>query len=524
MTTHDMQTREVTFRAETTPDGRTITAIGVPYDSETEIVPGIFESFAPGSIDDSSAILRYAHREPIGRIEKARDTPAGREIVATISHTPRGDEIATLVSDGVLKKMSVGFYPDESTETTGDDGARHIRHTKVNVVEYSVVEFPAYQQADIENIRSLIPRKDTPMSETESALTRSDLEPITSAVETLEREIKMTRAEISDRAESGPIALDFRSIGEYAKALAGTTDRAGAHEMAERAFSGAVIGETVARPAWLGSIEKRMQAKRPVTDMFMHTYDLPGEGMTVEYAVKAGPSGVVVGKQAKEGDLLPAGKPAAYTVKSAPVQTFGGVGEMSIQAIERATVNLLDDLLYDQAFEYTRQIEAAARAELEAATTTAEKKATATLTAHDVNSWTDAVLALLDAFDQTAYPMDGIAVSPTVFTALAHMPRDPKALQFVGAPTDHQGTITLQTARGDFASIPVMRVPNWAGSHGVGYSEEAIRIKEAPGAPLRLQDGNILNLSKAFAVYGYAAIFTPKPELIKAIGLSGVGA
>ena len=169
--THDMQTREVTFRAETTPDGRTITAIGVPYDSETEIVPGIFESFAPGSIDDSSAILRYAHREPIGRIEKARDTPAGREIVATISHTPRGDEIATLVSDRVLKKMSVGFYPDESTETTGDDGARHIRHTKVNVVEYSVVEFPAYQQADIENIRSLTPRKDAPMSETESALT-----------------------------------------------------------------------------------------------------------------------------------------------------------------------------------------------------------------------------------------------------------------------------------------------------------------------------------------------------------------
>lgn len=507
-----MQTRSFTCRATTAGDGRTLTAIGVPFNEETEIFEGYFETFAPGSISDEGAILRYAHSDPIGKITASQDTPAGREITGVISHTPRGDEIATLVADGVLTKMSIGFYPDQYT-LTEDERGTHVLHTKVKAVEYSVVEFPAHPDSQINQIRTEL-RKAPEMSDT---LTRKDLDPLTDAISTLEREIKMTRSQINEHAESQPARLEFRSIGEYAKALAGKLDREGAHEMAKRAFDGAVIGETVARPNWLGSIEKRMQAKQPVVSMFMHTYDLPAEGMTVEYAVHKGESSVAVAKQATEGANLVKGKPAAYEVKSAPVETYGGVGEMSIQAIERSTVNLLDDLLYDQAFMYAKQIETATRAQLDAATKTAEAAPLHSLAKITVNDLTDAVLALLDAYDDTPYLMDGIAVSTSVFSQLAHLDREPKALQFTGAPTDHQGTLTLPTAQGEFASVLVKRVPNWSGTHMIGYSQEAIRIKEAPGAPLRLQDGNILNLTKAFAVYGYAAIFTPKPDLIKAI-------
>ncbi|MDK6486768.1 hypothetical protein QP158_11825, partial [Streptococcus agalactiae] len=61
------------------------------------------------------------------------------------------------------------------------------------------------------------------------------------------------------------------------------------------------------------------------------------------------------------GDPLPLGKPAQYEVKSAPVLTYGGAGKMSFQAIDRSSVSLLDDLLYLQALEYGRQIEAKTR-------------------------------------------------------------------------------------------------------------------------------------------------------------------
>ena len=61
------------------------------------------------------------------------------------------------------------------------------------------------------------------------------------------------------------------------------------------------------------------------------------------------------------------------------------------------------------------------------------------------------------------------------------------------------------------------RVANWTGKHLTGYSADAIQIKEQPGAPLRLQAENIVNLTKGFSVYGYAAIFAPKTGLIKPI-------
>jgi HK97 family phage prohead protease len=519
LSTSTLESRDFTSRAQAS--GRTITAIGVPYDRETLIWDDWYESFAPGSVEDDGAILRYGHREPIGRITTAADTDEGRQIAGTVSATARGDEVVTLVTDGVLTRMSIGFYPITWETTRDDDGRTHIRHTKVKAVEYSVVEFPAYDDAQIESIRStpVTPTKETPMPTTD-ALTRADLDEVTQAVQDLDREVKLTRSMINVAPASEAIPFEFRSIGEYAKALAGALPRDGAADMARRAFEGSVIGETIARPQWLGNIEKRMSAKQTVLGMFTHTMDLPAEGMTIEYAQHAGDTTVVVAEQTDEGDDLTSGKPAKYEVKSTDVKTYGGVGEMSVQAIERATISLLDDLLYDQALKYALQIEQVTRTLFETTVTTNEATPVQTIPSladATVNDWTDVMLALLDAYDDTPWTMDGLAVSTDVFKALAHLDRSPKALQFTSAPTDHQGTIRLQTGAADYAEIPVIRVPKWTGQHAAGYAQEAIRAKESAGAPLRLQDSNIVNLTKAFAVYGYAAIWAPKPGLIKPV-------
>lgn len=515
-----LQLRSFQFRAETDAgDERTITGIGVPYNDEIEYVPGFFESFDPGSVNDEGAILRYAHRDPLGPIPAAQDTPEGRKITAKISDTAQGRDIATLVRDGVLTKLSIGFYPEQYTDEERADGV-HRRYHSVRAVEYSIVEFPAYDAADITDYRSKpTTTQGEPMTPTDTPDLREDLRAelraLSDSFDDFEREI---RARVSDAlAPADSVAAEFRSIGEYAKALALVGHDK--HAAAERAFSGAVVGDAPKRPAWLGVLDKRMTAKTPVTNLFLHTMDLPAEGMTVEYAVRAAKTGVKVSKQAAEGDALATGKPAAYSVKSAAVATFGGVGTMSFQAIERASVSLLDDLLSDQAMIYATEIEAATRALFEEQVTTAEGSPAhtfASLAGSTVDDWTDFALALIDLYDQTPYVLDGIAVSGDVFARLAKMPRDPKALQFTGAPTDHQGTITIQTGSADFSTLTVQRIPNWNGAHAVGYSREAIRIKEAPGAPLRLQDSNILDLTKAFAVYGYAAHFAPHPELLKA--------
>ena len=510
MNLDQLQTRSLEFRAKI--DGLTVEGIGVPFNREIEF-GGWYEQFAPGSIDDEGAILRYGHTEPIGVITHAEDTEAGRKITARISDTQRGRDIAQLIRDGVLTKFSIGFEPleystDENQEST------HITYTRVKAREFSVVEFPAYDTATISEIRKQpetepVRTQHMNIEDIRSQITEA-ITPLTSAIDDCEREIRSLRTQNATSAET---PFEFRSFGAYLKALAARD------EMATRAFEGATIGQTVARPAWLGSLEKRMDAKQIVTNLFTHTTDLPAEGMTIEYAVKKGATTIGIDNDHKEGEALPTGKPAAYEVKSAPVLTYAGGAEISFEAVERASISLLDDMLFDQAFAYATAIETKTREVFNTAVTTAETtplKTIASLRAATVNDWTEFVLALIDAYDATPYVLDGLAVSPAVFQALAGLDRAPKALQFSGAPVDHQGTITLPSGRGDFATITVQRIPNWTGNHAVGYAREAIRIKEAPGAPYRLQDSQIFSLTKQFAVYGYASHFAPKPELIKA--------
>jgi hypothetical protein len=46
------------------------------------------------------------------------------------------------------------------------------------------------------------------------------------------------------------------------------------------------------------------------------------------------------------------------------------------------------------------------------------------------------------------------------------------------------------------------------------YDDVAIETLESPGAPAQLQDENILNLTKAYSVYGYLAVTNPFPGAI----------
>lgn len=510
MNLESMQTRSLECRAKI--DGLTIEGIGVPFNREIAF-GNWYEQFAPGSIDDAGAILRYGHSEPIGVITHSEDTANGRKITARISDTQRGRDIAQLIRDGALTKLSIGFEPIEY-ETRDDGDSTHITYTNVRAREFSVVEFPAYSDATISEIRTQpdTTQPERPQMNLEEIRSQiSDaIAPLTTAIDDCEREIRSMRT----ASASTEKPFEYRSFGAYAKALAAR------EEMAVRAYEGATLAQAVARPAWLGSLEKRMQAKQVVSNLFTHTFDLPSEGMTVEYAAKKGASTISVDSDHKEGEALPTGKPAPYEVKTATVMTYSGGAEISFEAVERASISLLDDILYDQAFTYATAIENKTRELFNAAVTTAENtplKTIANLNSATVNDWTDFVIALIDAYDNTPYVLDGLAVSPQVFQSLAALDRSPKALQFSSAPVDHQGTITLQTGRGDFATITVQRVPNWTGKHAVGFSSEAIRVQEAPGAPYRLQDSQIFSLTKQFAVYGYAAHYTPRPELIKAV-------
>ena len=196
-------------------DGRDLTAVGVPYGVETSLWDGYYEMFAPGSIDDDGAILRFAHRDPIGRITGAADTEAGRQITARISDTPRGREVATLLADGVLTRMSIGFDGVEHTVTARDDGTTLITWTRVRAREYSVVEFPAYDDAEILDVRS------APTQEGPTPMTVTDDTQAMDAIADLQRDLIAARQAIAEIADGArPCApADTRSAGQFLKDL-----------------------------------------------------------------------------------------------------------------------------------------------------------------------------------------------------------------------------------------------------------------------------------------------------------------
>lgn len=294
-----LQTRSLTIRADSNKEERGVTALGVPYNDETQIWEGLYEQFAPGSVNAEGAILRYAHSEPIGRITATRETENGVEFDGIISSTSRGNEVYQLLKDGVLTSCSIGFEGIEYDQDDRDDGA-HITWKKVRAREFSIVEFPAYEAAKIEKVREkqTKPQKEEDMENETTTETAETLE----RMEALERSL----AALADKPAPTTPGINYRSYGEFVAGYKKGEDDA--KQLARAAATG-TTADYVNLPVWLGDIEKRMEAKQPIKNLFT-TIALPSTGMTMEYGLKAEPSTIKTAKQAKEGAKLVTGLPA----------------------------------------------------------------------------------------------------------------------------------------------------------------------------------------------------------------------
>lgn len=129
-------------------DGRTIEGRLLPFGEVVE-VEGIRESFAPGvfaGTDPESVVVLWQHdrTQPIGRMSDIREERDGYWGTLRLATTPRALEAATLSAERVVRGLSVGFLPDQSTRRKG------IReHTRARLIEISLVTFPAIPGAEV---------------------------------------------------------------------------------------------------------------------------------------------------------------------------------------------------------------------------------------------------------------------------------------------------------------------------------------------------------------------------------------
>lgn len=496
---------------------REFTAIGVPYGPIYDMGWGYRERFERGAIDAADAVLVYQHAEPIGTITGTRDTDEGLEVTARISHTQRGDEVYTLIRDGVLKSMSIGFELIDAREDTVD-GQTVNTITSARAVEFSVVLNPAYKDAKITNVREATPTpKGTPlMSNPTPEVTAEDLTEIRAHLADLDR-----RTALADAPAPAP-APDKRTAGEYIKALASGDERAieTMNTIMTRAYQGGVLGDDAlaSTPTFMRDLTQIITDANPLSRHFA-TGALPMEGMTMEYT-ELKENTVTVGKQVKEGDDLATGK-VSTKVKTADIETFGGGASLSFQEIQRARANMVDLTV--------RAMTAAAAKDAATNFHTAWEKqvkdATNSITISKALAslnYADIVAMLLDvnaAYQELGSSISGLIVDRATFLKLATLENSSGTpyMAVSGHGTGTIGTLTsdvLAGTLGNVAVIPDLKATSNRGEKVAGafFNADAIRVHSSQLA--HLQDDKILNLTRDLSVYYYSAIAPERPDLI----------
>ena len=479
---------------------RSISGLAVPFNTPVTILPGFSEQIAPGAITPNprGVKLFWQHREPIGAVTKCRETPKGLVIDAKISNTTAGRDAYELVKDGAISQFSIGFrerdYKDEKT----DDGVLRTQ-TGIDLMEVSLVPFPAYETTEITEIRNN--KGSNNMKDEELSAIRADI-------------VDLKRALAGGIQPAGKQNQDRRSIGQVLKAIAAedktTIDAVNAlNQRADNATVTTDAGGTL-KPAWVGFVQKLIDDANPLATLFA-SGSLPASGMSLEYGVIK-ENTVKVEEQAAELENLAFGKVALDT-KTAPIKTFGGYTRLSRQAIERSPSNLLNINMQAMSIEagkrsatyFAQQFANAVKGRAAAALSTSKKI--------EALAWGDLSGLILDAaaaFQDQGLSLDALVVDPGMFKRLATLTTPEDLLMTVnGQGANQVGEINLTSISGNLAGLKV--VPDLkatkdaygAGIAGAFVNFDAMRTYKS--SSVQLQDENIINLSKDFSVYFYQA-------------------
>ena len=513
MTTIDptqLQVREFATRATADSEERQITGIGVPLNERIRVFGDFHEEFATDCEFEGleNAKLMADHRTLVGRIVATGRVLDKLQIVARVSETAAGDDALTLARDGAYDSFSIGFTPLEWDEL--DDGTW--RYTKVRAREFSLTPFPAYDSAAITGVRhqpTPAPKEATEMTDT---LTRSDVEQLLEAQgEDFTRTIDARLAGL-DSGPAAPLGDQWRSVGDYIKSLADGDEAAATFH---REYTGGVLADSAPHSVWLGDAIKLVEARRKIINLFTRG-SLPASGNVLEwYQLKSDTS--VVERQAAEGDDLPFGK-VELEHASTNVDTYGGYTQLSRQQIERSTAPALTIAHRALTIAYARATETAAAAyfytALEAQAADGNKLDLPGSIAELENAdWLDLIVDAADIYEDRGFNLDGLIVGKDVFKTLYRLEdgAGQNLMNVYGTGVNVSGSINVKGISGNLANVPVRLAPGAPAGTIAFYDPVAMTTAESPGAPMQLQDENIINLSKAFSVYGYMAHSLPFP-------------
>lgn len=490
-------------------DSRTIEGLAVPYERETKLAPGYYETIAADAYQPDGGVgqvkLLWRHGEVIG-VGTATSGPDGVTIHARLSQTSAGDDAYQLVKDCAVDSLSIGFIPLEYEETWDDDNL-HVRQKLIDIKEVSLVPWPAYDEAKVTKVRE----HNQNQREETSKMDNDTLEAEVMRLRTSVNELRTTMA-----APQAAPHVERRCAAEIVKALVAGDSQTleDVNAIQARAWSGTTsAADPVATgPHWVNDLTRIYDQPDALRPLFA-VGDLPAEGMRVDHTYLKTNS-VTVNKQSAEGDDLTLGKVELQSA-STPVGTYGGYTSLSRQAIERASVNVLQRHLEAMAVAAGAASRKALAAAWNKGLKDQETSAMASPRAADALTWGSLVPLIVDAaayFATQNLPLDGLVVNKPTFKALAALTAGDRPLLAVGSDgSNTAGNINLVGISGDLAGLKIIcdlnaeatNVANIQKCVGGFYTRDAIRIYES--GLVQLQATQVINLTDNYSVYRYAA-------------------
>jgi hypothetical protein len=148
-----------------TEDGQ-FSGRAVPFGTEAELFPGLFESFQRGAFaaqvkDPARVKICYRHGDIVGRAMELEERKDGLWVRGKIMPDPARPSAALALADlrdELLDELSIGFGEVRNGYTiTEDSSGMHILHTRAALREVSVVPFGAYgRDARVTQVRDVV--------------------------------------------------------------------------------------------------------------------------------------------------------------------------------------------------------------------------------------------------------------------------------------------------------------------------------------------------------------------------------
>lgn len=497
----------------------------------------------------------FKHKDVIGKLTRTWNEKDGWWVEGFISKTSLGADVRQLMKDEVCEELSISYY---GIEYTVDEESRVITLSKIYVNETSITDDAQYKETIITDV--LEQRKENNMTQAppvapENGATLENNEnggSVQPDIPTSDQlngfsedqrriislEIQGAMDKLTLPAQPRIRKIDKLSAGAVLKAIVVHKDKQVIQELQEMwdqdyadaetgdqlAYTGVTSTSTVQNEGWVGDKTRLIDSAATLRNFFRKEA-LPKGTDVISYAelltntMNPRRSGTYPGggagyaQQAAEGDDLKYGK-ISMQKRTADVHTFGGYTQITRQTIELGSINYLDRALDAQAIALGMVLDYEMEDQFVALHTAQSANAVA-LPSNNITNWIRAVVRGAKKFKLQGLSLDGVICGDDVFEDLVALAAsDGRGIvRTYGDGVNNIGEASPAGLAGVILGLPIIVDPTFTESGNDGLAAFANRnaIVQYANGVTRLQDENIINLSKDFSIYQYQALANEIP-------------